>query len=203
MPLYKTLDENEFFSTQRNSICRWVSRTYKSRSSRITNATTKERKGHKVSKVLTDSAQKSRLVQFVTAVPCLSFADSPCKAELSSINKKQAGKKLLGETDTLTLKHTHTHTQRQNDKCVRSNSLCASVCCLRAGQYLPSCDEEGYYRSHQCHSSSGQCWCVDRYGNEVSGSRTHGPANCGRQKSQGGQGVIFLCSCEGTKEIRS
>lgn len=35
----------------------------------------------------------------VTAVPCLSLSDSPCKAELSSINKKQAGKKLLGETD--------------------------------------------------------------------------------------------------------
>ncbi|XP_008315332.1 testican-3 isoform X1 [Cynoglossus semilaevis] len=71
-----------------------------------------------------------------------SYTDSPCKAELSSINKKQAGKKLLG-------------------------------------QYLPSCDEEGYYRTHQCHSSSGQCWCVDRYGNEVTGSRTHGPADCG------------------------
>ncbi|CAM9159486.1 unnamed protein product, partial [Lampetra planeri] len=70
------------------------------------------------------------------------YTDSPCKAELSSINKKQAGKKLLG-------------------------------------QYLPSCDEDGYYRSHQCHTSSGQCWCVDRYGNEVSGSRTHGPADCG------------------------
>ncbi|XP_062333743.1 testican-3 [Osmerus eperlanus] len=68
--------------------------------------------------------------------------DSPCKSELSNINKKQAGKKLLG-------------------------------------QYLPTCDEEGYYRSHQCHSSSGQCWCVDRYGNEVAGSRSHGPADCG------------------------
>uniref|UniRef100_A0A3Q3ED78 SPARC (osteonectin), cwcv and kazal like domains proteoglycan 3 n=1 Tax=Kryptolebias marmoratus TaxID=37003 RepID=A0A3Q3ED78_KRYMA len=70
------------------------------------------------------------------------YTDSPCKAELSSINKKLTGKKLLG-------------------------------------QYLPSCDEDGYYRSHQCHSSSGQCWCVDRYGNEVAGSRTHGPADCG------------------------
>lgn len=68
--------------------------------------------------------------------------DSPCKSELSSISRKQAGKKLLG-------------------------------------QYLPTCDEEGYYRSHQCHSSSGQCWCADRYGNEVAGSRTHGPADCG------------------------
>ncbi|XP_032419891.1 testican-3 isoform X1 [Xiphophorus hellerii] len=70
------------------------------------------------------------------------YTDSPCKAELSSISKKQAGKKLLG-------------------------------------QYLPSCDEEGYYRPHQCHSSSGQCWCVDRFGNEVASSRTHGPADCG------------------------
>ncbi|CAL8273790.1 testican-3 isoform X2 [Gadus morhua] len=68
--------------------------------------------------------------------------DSPCKVELSNVNKKQAGKKLLG-------------------------------------QYLPACDEEGYYRTHQCHGSSGQCWCVDRYGNEASGSRTHGPADCG------------------------
>lgn len=40
----------------------------------------------------------------VTRVPCLSLSDSPCKAELSSINKKQAGKKLLGET------HTRAHT---------------------------------------------------------------------------------------------
>ncbi|KAL6466891.1 hypothetical protein MHYP_G00246950 [Metynnis hypsauchen] len=46
------------------------------------------------------------------------------------------------------------------------------------GQYIPSCDEDGFYRSHQCHGSSGQCWCVDRYGNEVAGSRTMGPAEC-------------------------
>ncbi|XP_066515519.1 testican-3 [Hoplias malabaricus] len=46
------------------------------------------------------------------------------------------------------------------------------------GQYVPSCDEDGFYRSHQCHGSSGQCWCVDRYGNEVAGSRRMGPAEC-------------------------
>lgn len=50
------------------------------------------------------------------------------------------------------------------------------------GQYLPSCDEAGYYRAHQCHSSSNQCWCVDRYGNEIAGSRARGATNCGRQK---------------------
>ncbi|XP_044286737.1 testican-3 isoform X2 [Varanus komodoensis] len=46
------------------------------------------------------------------------------------------------------------------------------------GQYIPLCDEDGYYKSTQCHGSAGQCWCVDRYGNEVTGSRTHGAADC-------------------------
>ncbi|MGH0161447.1 UNVERIFIED_CONTAM: hypothetical protein FKN15_005668 [Acipenser sinensis] len=47
------------------------------------------------------------------------------------------------------------------------------------GLYIPSCDEDGYYKPNQCHGSVGQCWCVDRYGNEVTGSKTHGDADCG------------------------
>ncbi|NWR95136.1 TICN3 protein, partial [Furnarius figulus] len=46
------------------------------------------------------------------------------------------------------------------------------------GQYIPFCDEDGYYKPSQCHGSIGQCWCVDRYGNEVTGSRTNGAAEC-------------------------
>ncbi|KAK2508658.1 hypothetical protein MC885_014649 [Smutsia gigantea] len=46
------------------------------------------------------------------------------------------------------------------------------------GQYIPLCDEDGYYKPTQCHGSVGQCWCVDRYGNEVVGSRTNGGADC-------------------------
>nr|XP_036880655.1 testican-3 isoform X3 [Manis javanica] len=46
------------------------------------------------------------------------------------------------------------------------------------GQYIPLCDEDGYYKPTQCHGSVGQCWCVDRYGNEVVGSRTSGGADC-------------------------
>ncbi|XP_066488292.1 testican-3 isoform X2 [Tiliqua scincoides] len=46
------------------------------------------------------------------------------------------------------------------------------------GQYIPLCDQDGYYKPTQCHGSAGQCWCVDRYGNEVTGSRTHGAADC-------------------------
>ncbi|XP_043369254.1 testican-3 isoform X6 [Dermochelys coriacea] len=46
------------------------------------------------------------------------------------------------------------------------------------GQYIPLCDEDGYYKPSQCHGNAGQCWCVDRYGNEVTGSRTNGAADC-------------------------
>nr|XP_006111760.1 testican-3 isoform X1 [Pelodiscus sinensis] len=46
------------------------------------------------------------------------------------------------------------------------------------GQYIPLCDEDGYYKPSQCHGSTGLCWCVDRYGNEVTGSRTNGAADC-------------------------
>uniref|UniRef100_A0A8B9GXY4 Thyroglobulin type-1 domain-containing protein n=1 Tax=Astyanax mexicanus TaxID=7994 RepID=A0A8B9GXY4_ASTMX len=49
-------------------------------------------------------------------------------------------------------------------------------------QYIPACDEDGFYRSHQCHGSTGQCWCVDRYGNEVAGSRKMGTTECGTKE---------------------
>lgn len=49
------------------------------------------------------------------------------------------------------------------------------------GQYLPLCDEDGFYKPTQCHGSVGQCWCVDRYGNEVVGSRINGVADCGKR----------------------
>lgn len=51
------------------------------------------------------------------------------------------------------------------------------------GQYIPLCDEDGYYKPNQCHGSVGQCWCVDRYGNEVTGSRTNGAAECGKLRT--------------------
>ncbi|XP_061055493.1 testican-3 isoform X3 [Eubalaena glacialis] len=46
------------------------------------------------------------------------------------------------------------------------------------GQYVPQCDADGYYKPTQCHGSAGQCWCVDRYGREVAGSRRRGAADC-------------------------
>ncbi|KAL0178685.1 hypothetical protein M9458_027579, partial [Cirrhinus mrigala] len=40
------------------------------------------------------------------------------------------------------------------------------------GQYVPTCDAQGEYDPIQCHASIGQCWCVDRNGQEISGTRT-------------------------------
>ncbi|XP_037080107.1 proteoglycan Cow-like [Pollicipes pollicipes] len=40
---------------------------------------------------------------------------------------------------------------------------------VRPGAYLPSCDSDGFYRPTQCHGS--QCWCADRYGVELKGTR--------------------------------
>ncbi|XP_051503782.1 nidogen-1 isoform X1 [Myxocyprinus asiaticus] len=44
------------------------------------------------------------------------------------------------------------------------------------GQYVPTCDARGEYEPMQCHTSIGQCWCVNRDGLEISGTRK-GPGN--------------------------
>ncbi|KAK2824085.1 hypothetical protein Q5P01_021260 [Channa striata] len=44
------------------------------------------------------------------------------------------------------------------------------------GQYIPTCDENGAYEAMQCHGSTGHCWCVDRNGQEIPGTRS-GPGS--------------------------
>uniref|UniRef100_UPI00398F2778 uncharacterized protein nid2a isoform X2 n=1 Tax=Pristiophorus japonicus TaxID=55135 RepID=UPI00398F2778 len=44
------------------------------------------------------------------------------------------------------------------------------------GMHIPQCDAEGNFRPLQCHSSTGHCWCVDEWGREIPGTRTH-PGN--------------------------
>ena len=48
--------------------------------------------------------------------------------------------------------------------------------------YIPSCDEDGYYRKLQCDQGRGQCWCVDQHGGEMSGSRINGKPDCGKRE---------------------
>ncbi|XP_051982474.1 testican-3-like isoform X2 [Xyrauchen texanus] len=64
------------------------------------------------------------------------------------------------------------------------------------GLYIPSCDEDGFYKAHQCHRSSGQCWCVDRYGNEVAGSHTLGHSDCVEASGDFGSGDFLLSDDE-------
>ncbi|KAG9345948.1 hypothetical protein JZ751_007763 [Albula glossodonta] len=48
----------------------------------------------------------------------------------------------------------------------------------KPGMYIPSCDEDGYYRKLQCDQAKGECWCVDQHGAELTGSRIHGNPDC-------------------------
>ena len=42
----------------------------------------------------------------------------------------------------------------------------------RPGQFQPECTNDGQYKPVQC--ENGICWCVDRFGNEIYGTKTYG-----------------------------
>ena len=55
-------------------------------------------------------------------------------------------------------------------------------------RFVPLCDGFGAYRKVQC-GSLGECWCVDRYGNELPRTKTKGLPYCG---VDGKDFLIFL-----------
>lgn len=56
---------------------------------------------------------------------------------------------------------------------------------LPAGAFVPSCDEDGYYRRAQCAPGGGECWCVDQqHGTELSGTRARGRPDCGKERGE-------------------
>ncbi|KAI0212302.1 hypothetical protein LSAT2_002779 [Lamellibrachia satsuma] len=59
------------------------------------------------------------------------------------------------------------------------------------GAYVPQCDDDGFYSPMQCHSSIGQCWCVNKHGHEIRSTRTNGELNCSgkRHHSRSGHKV--------------
>lgn len=63
------------------------------------------------------------------------------------------------------------------------------------GVYIPDCDDEGYYRPTQCHTSVGMCWCVDKHGVEMANSRTRGKPNCGEFLSFKKLRISYINSC--------
>ncbi|XP_074882959.1 testican-2 [Buteo buteo] len=48
----------------------------------------------------------------------------------------------------------------------------------KPGTFIPSCDEDGYYRRAQCEPGGGECWCVDQHGAELTGTRGRGSPDC-------------------------
>lgn len=45
----------------------------------------------------------------------------------------------------------------------------------------PSCRPDGSYTPEQCDKSTGPCWCVDKNGNELAGTRVSGRSTCTSQ----------------------
>ncbi|CAB1343824.1 unnamed protein product [Coregonus sp. 'balchen'] len=52
------------------------------------------------------------------------------------------------------------------------------LCFWRESLFIPSCNEDGYYRKLQCDQARGECWCVDQQGGELASSRIHGNPDC-------------------------
>ncbi|XP_006866162.1 PREDICTED: testican-1 isoform X1 [Chrysochloris asiatica] len=74
------------------------------------------------------------------------------------------------------------------------------------GTFIPRCNEEGYYKATQCHGSTGQCWCVDKYGNELAGSRKQGAVSCEEEQETSGDfgsggSVVLLDDLEDEREL--
>ncbi|XP_065257208.1 nidogen-1 [Emys orbicularis] len=65
-----------------------------------------------------------------------------------------------------------TKCQREQEQALASRGSSYSQRPIPVGQFVPQCDEHGNYQPTQCHSSTGYCWCVDRNGNEIDGTRT-------------------------------
>lgn len=67
----------------------------------------------------------------------------------------------------------------------------------RDDQYVPQCDDLGHFTPMQCHGKSDFCWCVDRDGREVQGTRSQPgstPACKHRGSPQSPQRPLrFLC----------
>ncbi|EDO40372.1 predicted protein, partial [Nematostella vectensis] len=69
--------------------------------------------------------------------------------------------------------------QGYNTPCERERYRALGWTGLRVtGLWVPDCRPDGSYESVQCHALSGYCWCVDRSGHELFGTRVRGKRTC-------------------------
>ena len=59
-----------------------------------------------------------------------------------------------------------------------ANRLKALKISLKKKPHVPQCELDGEYAPLQCNVYTGVCWCVDKRGKELVGSRTKRTPNC-------------------------
>lgn len=62
----------------------------------------------------------------------------------------------------------------QRDRFLSMSSNGASV----PGRFEAQCEQEGPYKRVQCDKTSGHCWCVDEYGNEIPRTQSRQRKTC-------------------------
>lgn len=114
---------------------------------------------------------------------CGVAAEPPCLRELEKIQIQEATKKKLGEWDA---PGPFPPAVPRDEDGELPGGLWHCTCLggvgghrFPAGTFIPSCDEDGYYRRAQCEPGGGECWCVDQHGAELTGTRGHGSPDCG------------------------
>lgn len=65
-----------------------------------------------------------------------------------------------------------TRCQQEREHILKTAGVADTQRPLPPGLFVPECDEHGQYVPTQCHGSTGYCWCVDRDGRELEGTRT-------------------------------
>lgn len=66
---------------------------------------------------------------------------------------------------------------REKSKCRRMRERRLKRKKTREGVYVPKCKDNGQFKNTQCHKRPGKtglCWCVDREGKQIPGTRTKG-----------------------------
>ena len=46
------------------------------------------------------------------------------------------------------------------------------------GVFIPQCDSQGYYSTIQCHEKTAVCWCSNKLGVEIPGTKTNNKPKC-------------------------